>query len=226
MFVSHPDLKDRLWERCVLTKLTSDLSPNQMDHDIAIERVGYVSPYLQEVYSDSVRNEWIGAVLSVSGTAILVWLSMARVQLTPASRRSRYWKLALSGGAIALALLGIYLFFPSVPSVQHYSLRHGYPGIAPLYAAIGDAITGHAIDASLANAPERLPEILRDRVRDVTLRNIFTGNPIAARHSPGNYEVLREEGKVKLVLYDGATVAREILLPRPPTTAPTTSPVP
>jgi hypothetical protein len=220
VFVAHPDLKDLLWNRCVLTKLTADLPPSRMDNDVAILRMPY-APSMQEVYSNGVRNDWIGATLCIAVTGMLAFLAVASKPLRRLRRMPRAQRISLLSIPLAVAL-GIYYFFPSIPTTIRPHIR-SENWLGPLHTAISRC--GGELDATLADSPEKLLEIFHRHEQDAALVNPFTGAPIAVRRSPGNYQIIRETGGARLIFYNSQMFPREITFLHPPATAPATTAV-
>jgi hypothetical protein len=173
---------------------------------------------MQEVYSNGVRNDWIGATLCIAVTGMLAVLAVASEPLRRLRRMPRAQTIGLLSIPLAVAL-GIYFFFPSIPTTTRPNVRSGN-WLGSLHTAISRC--GGELDATLADSPEKLLEIFHRHEQDAALVNPFTGAPIAARRSPGNYQIIRETGGARLIFYDSQMFPREITFLHPPTIAPAT----
>lgn len=222
--ISHPDLKDLLWNACTVTKLTADLTPAQMDRDIAISTSTYRGPYRQSLYSTGLRNEWIAAAACVISTMLLCWLSVAQRPTSLEMKRIRHKRISRATGFGAAVCAGIYLFFPAIPTITIPSFRANNDRSRQLFVAARQAISDGKLNASLLQSPEKLADMLKPYVREEMLINPYTGQPIAFRRSPGNYDLYQQSGQVYLNLLPAFGTGYSIPLPASRTTSPATQP--
>jgi hypothetical protein len=56
--VGHPDAMEKMWDGCIVTKLTAELSPRQMDRDVELELAAYSKPWRLRQYSARARADY------------------------------------------------------------------------------------------------------------------------------------------------------------------------
>ncbi len=230
--LAHPAICPLLWNGVGFTRLQADLAPAAMDRDVRIA-LGPLQPYRQELVTPRVRTGNVQAA-GVKGLAVMLLVG-ALLTISPA----RYQKAALvlvllAAGVTVAGAIRAYVaaevyegplaegrdaWMVKLPGHAERELTYRVGSLVDegqLHAgqAEGDA---SALMAQLAEGGEWWGPIDR---------NPFTGQPIRQERSPGNFMILREEGRVWFCAYGMGGREARVELPPAPAVQPASAPGP
>jgi len=194
LIVGNPDIGELMWDGCVVTALSADLSPAEMDHDVEFE-FGYLEPCHGSVFSTAARNDIVLAVLLWTPVAVLIILGI----VTHGHRKPGLKSLCAMIVVTIMGLLGAlitYVAIPAIPAIidSDPDFPNSWDRLERITATIVSLASERKIRLPVNQAElERLPEILREVGAPGLARNPLTGEDMRSERSPGNYCV-REEG--------------------------------
>jgi hypothetical protein len=201
--IGHPDAAEYLWPGCVVTRLSAQLKPAAMDHDVELSLSPLTAPVWQRVYASRARWELIIAVLLMGLSTLAVCHALVYQKGRQPPPRERKMLRDLLPIAV-LAAVAVYLFMPVIPVVEqgwYERLQQGVNSNSQVKAA-NDAVQSHLIDRSTLTRPAELPTWLGLSDAPEFSTNVFTNQPITLRRSRGNYSVRDVDGASYLCLYD------------------------
>lgn len=201
VILGSPDLRDLMWEGCVVTALTADLTPEQMDKDVEIA-LGPLQPERQTFYSEPARAKTAGGVALWGGFAVLVAVgATCRGRRRP--RRRECWALLAIAVATTATSLVVYLAIDAVPVRLVRALPVQFRAAVierSLECLYGEGKLDHP---PRAEHLKDLPHLLRQTgLRERYTHNPFTGEDMRMERSPGNYSVREKDGESYICLYD------------------------
>jgi len=193
--VGHEALVALFWNRCTLTKLSANLTPQDMRKDFAVG-LSAARPYRRHVYT--VQGAFHTGVVS----AVLAWsalLVLAAFTWIPGVAREKGQLKALklviapiTGGAVIL--LG--LVYVSLPKIDVVTVGR-FPFMRQKQATLERALL---IEQYLQGRGENRPTLqeargdIAEAFRKKGLQNPLTGQPLRESDSPGDY-MLFEDGR-------------------------------
>lgn len=204
--IGHPDAAALLGDResWVLTHLQADLSPEEMDEDVVLSGFPLSGYIWWHPLTDAACRSLALTILGLGGivVAILAGIVFAR------RRRPRKWQVVVLVSAAALVLVAaavVEFLVPAVPvrtarvPMQYHYAGRGYGILPSVVAVIKEAtVRPDMTDEEIISVLEK-NEDLRD---SLTGANAFTGRPVEAARTPGNYSIRREEGRTFFCVYD------------------------
>ncbi len=217
LVIGSPDAGEFLWPGCVVTKLTADLSPEQMDHDITVNLQDF-GPYRRHLYSSRGLREIVLIILLWGAVAVMLALAAAFNKM----RKPRQWELIAIIVLVGVILLGSAVTYAALPVTE---VRTGR-GVHPIYMHIHVANLENAVQRLVSDgllhsgmSPAELakfPEIAEENkyLDERWLQNPLTGEKIRYERSPGNFASRKVDGNTYLCIYDEH--GREILVELPP----------
>jgi hypothetical protein len=227
LVIGSPDAGEFLWPGCVVTKLTADLSPEQMDHDIAINLQDFAS-YRQHLYSPRARGEIV--LFKRLWGGLFVMLSLAAV--FNKMRKPKRWELITIVVLIGVILAGSLIVHASLPVTEVHTGRRLAPvfmrmHVNSLYKSAvllaHDGLLHRGMSpAELARFPEIAEENKYLYVR--SLENPLTGEKIRYERSPGNFASRKISDMTFFCIYDEHGLEIRVELPPGPTYQPTSNP--
>jgi len=217
LVIGHPDAVDLMWDGCVVTTLVATLGPEDMTKDVELSFTN-VRPHRPHVYTQAARNDVFEIVLT-SGT-LLVLLVAALVYR---GRPKRRW--AVHAAVLSLVVgvpAAAWISSSSLPVIPAYvSTRSGRPKLR-LSLLRKCFMWGEMVLTEQGTLPEvaegqASPPRTRAEAREIMsaglkdfgaglAENPFTGEPIRAERSPGNYWFMHVQGKLTLCYYDANAV--------------------
>jgi len=224
LLIGSPDVCERMWDGCVVTRLEADLAPEAMDRDVAIELTDF-QPHRDHYFSP--RGRWQLAVAMLLWGAVPIALVGAIVcykRRGPSRRGARVFLVVV--GVTLVAAGAAYLSVPVIavgPSVEFMGgemRAHNMGQVVTLMVHQGNLHAGmkpaEMLDAFENGVKSMLDVPLTDGGR---IANTFTGEPMRYERSPGNFSTRTVGGKTYFCLYD--KYAREIrVVQLPPPTKP------
>ena len=197
--VGHPDLVELFWHKCVLTRLSAALSPDDMHEDLTVSFTK-AAPYHRRLYS--ARGAWATGLLYVLPCASLAFVILkiaARKRIRAEGGGFTLKRIALPLAALSLlAVAGVYLALPKVPVTT--SRRPSSVMWAKFLSDLRDH--QYRLDESSAENVEEIGRRIADDLRRAKHRNCFTGEPIRTGDSPGNFMVTKDEGRLIVRAFD------------------------
>lgn len=217
--LGHPQIKPLLWQGCVITKLTGDVTPLEMTHDYRFNQVGAGSPYRAVVYSKAAaRRDSICWGLGFWCVGLLVTVQLYRKQINSGHQRPFLSKVLLFLFSYCVLLsVGIYLTQTRV-EVRDLG-RRGWRALSSHSPLMRDFAQTYLKDNPTVKGPVAAAE-LEEMLREVELSNPYLGGKIVQEDSPGNFEVIERNGTTIIRLYreDGSYL--EVTRPDPATKQP------
>ncbi|MCD4824769.1 MAG: DUF2330 domain-containing protein [Phycisphaerae bacterium] len=202
--IGSPEAGEFMWPGCVVTKLTADLSPEQMDHDVAINLTEF-SPYQQHLYSASARRDIVLSICLWGVLAVILALAAAFNKM----RRPRRWELpviALLAGLTVLASVIVHTTLPVIP--VGFDREHGffrYMHIGSLHGAAEHLASDGSLHSGMSHAEfAAFPTLLVNRkyFSHTNITNPFFGEKIRYERSPGNFSSRKIGDKTFFCIYD------------------------
>ena len=226
LIIGSPDAGEFMWPGCVVTKLTADLSPEQMDHDIAINLQNF-APYRQHLYSPRARGEIVLFICLWGG--LFVMLSMAAA--FDKMRKPKRWELITIVVLIGVILAGSLIVHAALPVTEVRTGRGLHPINMYIHAANLESTVQRLVSEGLLHSGmspaelARFPEIAekKEYLSGWWLKNPLTGENIRYERSPGNFASRKVEGKTYFCIYDEHGREIRIELPPGPTSQPATT---
>jgi hypothetical protein len=210
--LGHPDVVPLLWADCTATKLVADLPAAKMDHDVAIEFQPLISH--RDTFYSSLARRQIALALFFGGMAVfeIVAAVIFHARRRPTARQSKFLLASFLGVGILAA--GVWQFLPTIPvraAGKYARYRHEDISYAAGAAAKVGLIRKNMTPEEIAAIPQLLVE--HGELRADNLTNPFTGEPIRAECSPGNFAVRTIGGKTYFCTYDENGVETRTPLP-------------
>lgn len=227
LIIGSPDAGEFLWPGCIVTKLTADLSPQQMDHDIAINLQNF-APYRQHLYSARARREIVSMILLGGTVAVLLALGATFNKM----RKPKRWELVTIIVLVGVILLGSAITYAALPVTEVRTDR----GLHPIYMHIHVANLENAVQRLVSEGllhsgmgPAELaefPEIVEENkyLDERWLQNPLTGEEIRYERIQGNFASRKVVDKTYLCIYDEHGREIRVELPPGPTSQPVQSP--
>lgn len=202
LVIGHPDVVSRMWDGCVVTKLTGELSGEQMGRDMELA-LGEVRPFRQRIYSAQGRK---GVAAAVAWWGAVVFVAVSGV-VFQRGRRSRNWERVAVASVGVLTLLGVVAVYAVVPvsevkSGRQFSERFEGYRMRRLAAVASELIVEGRLAA--VDRLARFPEIAVEEqaIDRKILINPLTGRPMRNRRAAGDFAVREIEGKRYVCFYD------------------------
>ena len=211
--LGHPDIVPLLWDQCTATKLIADLSPAKMDHDITLQFHPF-TPHQDILYTSLARLQITGSVLACGLTIFLI---MAAVFLRGRRQPTRgEAKSLLAWCAAAFAIAGsVWLFFPTIP-VYVSNNRARFGGARAMSGAARILADQGTLSQNMTPAQiNAIPQLMLDRqmILPQYVNNPYTGQPLRAECSPGNFALRTINNKTYFCTYDENGIEQRTLLP-------------
>jgi hypothetical protein len=206
VIIGSPEAQKFLWDDCVFTKLTADLSPGEMNHDIEIGLKPLV-PQQKTYFSEKGRGGVVTLELLIGGALVAI---VAAIIFRGRRRPSRRQVTALVtvGGLALMVALATFLALPVIPTYADYGSGAGFREYSRLhflkYTVEKVASAGY-IDADLTPAqwvefPKRLIE--KGMVDPRSFTNPLTGELMKYARTPGNFSSRQVGDDCYFCLYD------------------------
>jgi hypothetical protein len=207
MALGHPDLVPLLWDQCTATKLSADLSPTEMNEDVAIElQPLYVH---QDRFFSSLTRRQIAIAVVIGGVDL--FLMLAAIFGYGGQRPSAGQQKVLNGFIPVVVGLAatVWWVLPTAPVYIDNGVARRFlfyePEAVKQYAKAGHDVRGLT--------PDQLAAIMGSWEPNFVKTNPYTGQPVIAECSPGNYAVRTVDDKTYFCLYDENGVERRVAVP-------------
>ncbi len=208
----HPFAKNILWTNCVITKLSAKLTPEQMNKDFEIEFESF-EPFIQHFYS------FRGAIKKGVLISLLIWSAGLIVALLSYSFRKRFKKdISHPMGRFILPLfctsifvgLFIVITVPKIKVVTGKNYRNPRYHLVDTHKLAMKFINEQP--AIITNETKIIEQKLVNYFKNEKWENSFTGEPIKAEDSPGNFTIIRNNENLDLIVYyiNGAPVKKRL----------------
>ncbi len=207
--IGHPDVGERMWPGCVVTRLTGELSPQQMDQDISIGLSDFGEAYQRRFFSEGARRYIVHTVLAIGLAIVLVFLAAVCNQRR---RPSRGGMLVVAACLLVtvIAASAVYAALPVTPTRSEGHFR-SYFFAEQLYLA-ERAIEDGRLSAHMAEEePAQFAELLSGDLQSWLPAD--GTEPMKSERSPGNFFIRRVDGEAYLCLYDEFAREYRIKLP-------------
>jgi hypothetical protein len=214
--IAQPDVMSRLWDGCVITKLSAQLRPEQMKSDVKIQLAPFDHASQQQFQTASSRRSMLLAALLLAAMGWAFISAGMRFVTPPITRKGWIAGQCIIGGIIVGTMLTIYLRTPVIPTIEaRRSMIASVFSQSNRYQAIQTAARDGTLDSSMADDPQQIIEHLKAANIDHPETNLFTDRPVEFRRTPGNYFISRDEsGQTYLGLVGiWGDEARILLLP-------------
>jgi hypothetical protein len=210
--IYHPFAENILWTNCVITKLSAELLPKQMNKDYEINFKPF-KPFIQHLYS------FRGALKKGALIFIIIWIvGLITVSLSYNYRKKHNKDVPQSMWRIVLLLfctatfIGLIIFI-TVPKIKVVTGKGFIPPklyLVDMHRLASKLLKEHP--AVQTNEIKIIEQKLINIFNNKKLKNAFTGEIIKAEDSPGNFVIERKNGKVVMKVYyiDGAPVKKEL----------------
>jgi len=211
--IGHPEIVPLLWDRCVVTKLSGNITPDQMQDDIVL-RLTNARPYRRVVFSRKGTAQTAICIFSFGLVALtLVSMVVWRNRLDPGPGIARFLQTVFA--PLVLVMLTISsMFWALWPTVEVQAGSRPRSLAQSQALAVSEAAarlppdTRHALaDADIEAIASSLDEALSD------LENPFLRERVRREASPGNYTVTLREGRPVILVYDHIGCELPITLP-------------
>jgi hypothetical protein len=205
IILGSPDVSALIWENCVVTRLTADLTPAKMDKDVYL-KMQPLAAYRAEYYTSLSRRQiatavLIGGLIPVAVLAGIFWRAGRR----PSGREKRIV------GWVAVAMLALPVVVAMALPVMEvragrylnrmYTRRQERYLLSAAQTLSKEFVLAHMEKSEkVSSLPEALVEA--DKVSSWEIINPYTGQTIRAESSPGNYAVRTIKGKTWFCVYD------------------------
>jgi len=193
--IGQPDLMALMWDGCILTRLSAELTSDQMDHDILLDLVR-LRPKRLAYHSDSGRRDLVAAVGWAGLMALLVVAAMIGIGATSLRR----WHIvAVAGTGLSFVLLAVVTY--ALTDTRPTTLGDGFTIIRHTSAMRG-LIDPYDRDGNPVAITEEMIEDALARRFGEHVGNPLTGGPIRRECSPGNYDLRQIGGQTYYCAYD------------------------
>ena len=214
--IGSPAAGEFMWPGCVVTKLTADLSPRQMDHDIAINLTDF-SPYQQHLYSVLARWDIVLSIGLWGALAVILALAAAFNKM----RKPRRWELPAIAGLAGLALVALVVVHTTLPVIPvGFDREHGrffrYMHTDNLLDAAEHLAKEGSLHSGMTPAKfAAFPTLLAksEYYSHTNITNPFSGEKIRYERSPGNFSSRKIGDKTFFCIYDQDGAEKRIELP-------------
>lgn len=207
LIIGSPDVAPFLWQDCVVTRLSADLTPGQMSRDVELTLSPLV-PHRDHVYSARGRRELVFSILLFGALPVLIFLAVILRQ------RRRPGLLELK--VLVVVVAGIFLVAAYVWTTSTVIPIRSAPGrgqggqhmyTSALLSAARDMARNGVLHADmtpdeLARFPQLAIESKISHLLRKPLDNPFTGEPMTLERTPGNFSTRRIDYKTYFCLYD------------------------
>jgi len=200
-WVGHPEAQDRLWNGCVLSRLSGSLKPEDMSADIYLDP-GESEPFRRHYYSrQGARDTGLCIAATIWVALVIVVLSVGCPPTKEERKEGFFW-----GGVVRLLFISVAclaawgafcLFAPKTEVTSTRSRRWNTDDmamVAGVYARDSDNFAGMAL-------PEVGASLLRRFESDFKTNGV-TGGRIKAEDSPGNFVVLADDRGLVIRVFD------------------------
>lgn len=194
--IGHPEATKVMWDGCVVTKLSGELSSREMKEDMFF-KLKNVTPFRVRKYSFQgaivfgLRNAILALVI---GMPILTYYYRRRLSTGSIAERSKRLAKVFSGQLFAcLIVFSVSYFAVGEKTEVQISGR-------PESAWRNFITTGHALIVDLGAKPGITDAELKDFIKNIDWLqdygslNPFTNGPILNEASPGNFTIVRKNG--------------------------------
>jgi hypothetical protein len=206
MALGHPDIVPLLWDNCAATKLSADLSPAEMTEDVAIElQPLYVH---QDTFFSSVTRWQIATAVLIGGLEL--FLLLAAIFGYGGQRPSPGQQTIMKGfvPVVVGVAAAVWWVIPMAPVYlgdrAGGTLLFVESGAVSRYAKAGHDVRGLT--------PDQLAAIVHWEPAYVKT-NTYTGQPVIAECSPGNYAIRMIGDKTYFCVYDQSGLECRAALP-------------
>lgn len=209
--IGNPDVCEMMWNGCVVTRLETDLEPQQMKDDISIGFEDY-SVHRDHFFTAGFRN---GVVSNITLAGLSILLLCCAVVFHKRRKPPRWEVIVLIVLMLAtLTAAGItYFALPTIPAYITGGKGGGrsFMYIQRVQASIDIAVADGLLHDGMSNAGlAKFPDILEkaELISERYLRNPVTGERMKCERSPGNFSIRTIDSKRYICLY--GPNAREI----------------
>jgi len=223
--LAHPALVNLVWPGAVLTKLSAEVEPAEMNADYVLSMAAPVAD-LPHVFSRQ------GARQTAALTALVFWSVMLFV-LTLVKRRSirersRAYavKRIVLPVTVASLLIVPFLYF-ALPKVDVVTRgRHFFSDRAEAKTLTREAaLLFLALEGFQEEGVAEIRAFFAERLRQVNYRNYVTGEPITMEDSPGNFTIHEKDGRIIFTAYTMTGRPYKVTLREPETKETVPAPV-
>lgn len=202
LIIGSPDACELMWRGCVVTALTADLTPRQMDRDVELSLVPLVRQR-QVRYTVGARRDVMTTIVVGGFLAVLAGVAAACKGRRGPSARAAAGLAALVLVVLAAAAVPVW----AMPTIPTRVTSHHHPG-SMCYQLV-KAIMMLDYEGHLDGPPrdESLPTVLDLLVEkglfdEDDRLNPFTGEPMRAERSPGNCAIRVIKNRPFICWYD------------------------
>ncbi|MGE5609112.1 MAG: DUF2330 domain-containing protein [Bacillota bacterium] len=221
LIAGHPDVVSLMWNNCIVTRLSAELTPAQMDRDIDLH-LAACQPFREHVYSLRARTGIFRSILVYAAFPILgfsTYIFRHRRRPTPGELGVL---LALITVSLTAAFV-VRVLFPTRDVLASTNLNSRFLGLRSAFVLRDVGVLWNEKKIIPATRPDELLKILHDEFgNDRWMTNPFTGQPPTSERSPGNFSLRTENGQTWFCLYDEHARELRLLLPSNASTAPAT----
>jgi hypothetical protein len=202
--IGNPDVVKRMWPNSIATRLSADLTPQQMNADVQLQPASHKA--CRDIYfSSSSRWALLTGLLLLGGVFLLAYISHIFVGRRSPTRLQRRILVA-SSAIVLLAGVIFYLMLPVIPVKTGKSMRwfettllSSQQNAYALELFNKGWLKENLTPATIAEFPAL---VKKHYLKGDPLINPFTGQEIRPECSPGNYMVRKIEDKIHFCTYD------------------------
>jgi len=204
LVMGSPAVAAWMWDKCIVTKLVADLTPQTMSQDVSFS-LGPLAPHRDHKYTYLSRRQIMLTILFFNMVLLTVLIAViGRHAYGGVANMAPYQRLALMATALAALMVPgvVGLLLPTIPvmSVTGRSAWRWYRPQQLFNCAWGLAQDG-LIHADMT--PAAIPQLMVDRgTTSDFIRNPLTGQTMRPEASPGNFTLHARDGKLEFSVYD------------------------
>jgi hypothetical protein len=214
--IGNPDLGELLWKGCVITQLTADMTPEQMDRDVEV-RLVELTPDRDVVYSERGRRG-ITYLILLGGVSIGLIASAAVFRGMRRPRNLELKALAIFAAFVLVFAGIIYAAVPVIPVragrdmgwIRMFIRQRDLAMVTMMMAHDGRLHAGMS-DEEFAKFPDMLGGYLRTPEKFAL--NPLTGEKMRFERTPGNFSRRIVGGVTYFCLYDADGREYRVKLP-------------
>ena len=208
LVIGSPEAAKWLWPNCVVTHLSANLQPADMDKDVRLSMDSMARAHHQTVYSEQGRRQSVLVDLAMGGGLIAI-----ATAITCKYRRRPSKKGMVAVGIVVVAAMGWsgydWLRYPVVPLVMDpdnpgWVLGSSRRELLGRSEDIKDALAKALAEPTTRHAQIRdsIAEAIAGKYARWWAVNPLSGKLMTEERTPGNYAVREFAGKPMLCLYD------------------------
>ena len=198
--IGSPDLTPMLWNGCIVSKLTADLAPSEMDHDIQIA-LKPLAPHRETLFTAKSRFQIARAIAAWGLPVLLVligWFWRAR-------RRPAFGAQVAVCAVAVVFVLGALVTRAALPetSARIVGGRTMTGSGRGVYMAVVQWLYEQADREKLLSSPDSVTLVAQQLAQSpLPWTNPYTGERMQWERSPGNMAVMPGDGGKGLYTFD------------------------